>query len=350
MKYWNQFRMNNIDIRGKRKKFCNNIFTLDIETTSCYRLNGKMFPAIQYQYLSKEQQEICEKFSFMYIWQFSIDDVVYYGRTWEELKKFLDILEEVIPERQIVFIHNLSFEFQFMRSAFNFHDVMARNARHVMKAFLDDYNIELRCSYMMSNCSLARLAEIYKLPVKKRVGDLDYTLIRNSKTVLSEEELGYCEDDCLVVYYYIKLELETYKTVDKIPLTATGHVRREFRSRTITNWKYKNKVYKAINTEPHIYNLLVEAFQGGYTHSNWIYTDEVLQNIDSYDFTSSYPFVMVSEKYPSTEFKKCNIKSVENMISRFAYIVVVRFTNIKSRYYNNFISLSKCRHIRRSEI
>lgn len=34
------------------------------------------------------------------------------------------------------------------------------------------------------------------------------------------------------------------------------------------------------------------------------------------------------------------------MISRFAYLLVVRFKNIKSKYYNNFISYSKCRYIK----
>ena len=55
---------------------------------------------------------------------------------------------------------------------------------------------------------------------------------------------------------------------------------------------------------------------------------------------------MVSEKYPSTEFKKKNIKKASQMMSRFAYILVVRFKNIKCKYYNNFISFSKCRNIR----
>ena len=46
------------------------------------------------------------------------------------------------------------------------------------------------------------------------------------------------------------------------------------------------------------------------------------------------------------EFKKDNIKSTSDMLNRFAYILVVRFKKIKSRYYNNFISFSKCRNIR----
>ena len=142
------------------------------------------------------------------------------------------------------------------------------------------------------------------------------------------------------------MELETYKTVDRIPLTYTGHVRRELRAATVTNWAYRHKVQNCINVDGHVYNLLTQAFMGGYTHANWFYTSRLLHNLDSYDFTSSYPFVMVSEKYPSSEFRKCKIKKAEDLLSKFAYILVVRFKDIKSKYYNNFISFSKCRNIK----
>lgn len=176
----------------------------------------------------------------------------------------------------------------------------------------------------------------------KKFGDLDYSLLRNSKTILSEKELGYCEYDCLVIYYYIKKELETYLRVDKIPVTSTGKVRRELKERIEKDWDYKSKVKKSINIDTHIYNMLLDAFAGGYTHSNWIYTDKVLNNITSWDFTSSYPYIMVSHKFPAAEFKKCYIKSKNDMLQNFAYLLKVKFNNIKCKYYNNFISQSKC--------
>ena len=84
---------------------------------------------------------------------------------------------------------------------------------------------------------------------------------------------------------------------------------------------------------------------GGYTHSNWIYTDDILENVDSYDETSAYPYVLVTCKFPSTEFRRGNFKRREDLSNRFAYLLVVKFTNIKSKYYNNFISQNKCRRI-----
>lgn len=84
---------------------------------------------------------------------------------------------------------------------------------------------------------------------------------------------------------------------------------------------------------------------GGYTHSNWIYTDEILKNIDSWDFTSSYPYILVTHKFPASEFCKCKLDSVKDMSKRFAYLLVVEFENIESKFYNNFISTSKCRTV-----
>lgn len=346
MIYWNQYKKHEGIILGKKKKIDNTIYSFDIETTSYLILNNRLIPTIDYQSLSKEEQEKCEYRSCMYIWMFSINNIVYYGRTWYEFKELLKLIEQDVPERKIIFVHNLAFEFQYLKSEFNFKEVTARKSHKVMTALFEDFNIMLKCSYLMSNCALKYLPDLFKLPVEKMVGDLDYTKIRTSLTVLDNKELKYCENDCLVVYHYILKELETYERVDKIPTTSTGKVRRELKELIEKDYKYKRYVGKAINTNPHVYNLLQQAFMGGYTHSNWIYTDEIIKNVDSWDFTSSYPYVLVTHKYPSSEFKKCFIKKREEMSKRFAYLLVVKFTNIKCKYFNNFISASKCRNIR----
>lgn len=333
-------------ILGKRKKIDNTVYTFDIETTSYFLLNGKIFKGIDYLTLSEEEKKEAEPKVCMYIWMFSVNEQVFYGRTWEEFYHFMEYLNECVPEKKIVFVHNLGFEFHFFKSILKIKDVFARKAHKVIKCSIEDFNIEFRCSYMMSNCALNLLTKLYNLPVEKKKGDLDYTLLRHSKTLLTEKELGYCENDCLVVYYYILEELKTYERVDNIPITSTGHVRRELKELVRNDSSYKNKVKKSINIDPHIYNILIEAFSGGYTHANFMYADEIIENVDSYDFTSSYPYVMISEKYPSTEFKKCNIKKKSDMNDNFAYLLVVKFTNIKSKYYNNYISASKCKEIR----
>ena len=283
----------------------------------------------------------------MYIWMFGINDKVYYGRTYKELYNFLNRIEFYTTyEKKIVYVHNLAFEFNWLRNIFKFKNVMARKSRKVMKCEIEEYNIEFRCTLFMTNSKLEKIPDLYKFEVKKLVGQLDYSKIRHSETKLSKKELEYCENDCLIIYEYIKKELETYETTKNTPLTSTSHVRRELKELIDKNWDYLNKTRKSINVDGHVYNMLVSAFAGGYTHANWLFTDEIVKNVTSYDFTSSYPYVMCTHKFPMNEFKKCNIKSVEQISESFAYLLNVKFTNIKCKYYNNFISLSKVSRIK----
>ena len=346
MLYWDHYKGHDPVILGKRKKIDNTIYTFDIETSSYIIFNGKQYNATEYLKFNEQDRKNCEYRCCMYIWQFSINDTVYYGRNWDEFKIFIHRLEENCKYRKIIFVHNLAFEFQFLKSVFHFEEVTARKSHKVMTALLKDYNILFKCSYLMSNCALKNLSNLYQLPIEKLDGDLDYSLIRHNETILTEKELEYCEHDCLVVYYYILFELSTYERVDKIPTTSTGHVRRELQELVMNDYYYRRKVRKSISVDPIIYNRLQDAFMGGYTHSNWIYTDDILENVDSYDETSAYPYVLVTCKFPSTEFRRGNFKRREDLSNRFAYLLVVKFTNIKSKYYNNFISASKCREIR----
>ena len=347
MLYYKEFKTLEKQTIGKRLKYDNNIFTFDIETTSYLRYGNEQYNSLLYDKLTEKEKLSYIPSTCMYIWMMGINDIVYYGRTWEEFKDFIKLIDEVIPETKIIFIHNLAFEFHYLYSNFRMDKVFARKSHKVIKAEFKDYNFELRCSMMMSNSKLADLPKTYNLPIEKMVGDLDYTLIRHPNTPLTEKELGYCEHDPLVIYYYIKEELKKYKYVNKIPITSTGHVRRELKELTEKDYKYRNQVRRSINTNPHIYNLLSQgAFQGGYTHSNYIYTDEILTDIDSWDETSAYPYVMVTHKFPAKEFKKCYIKDVSQMYDHFAYLLVVKMTNVKSKLYNHYISMSKCLSIK----
>lgn len=345
MQYWDKFTYHEAQIVGKRKKFDNTIYSFDIETSSFYIRDYKQYKSIKYLDLSDSEKRESIPMSCMYIWMFSINDQVYYGRTWDELKQFLNKLEELVPYQKYVFVHNLAFEFQFLKSVFDFDSVIARKSHKVMTATMKDYKIMFRCSYFMSNCALDKLPKLFNLPVEKKVGDLDYSLIRTSITPLSETELGYCENDCLVVYHYILNELKTYENVKHIPTTSTGKVRRELQDLVRTDFKYRRIVGRAINTDPHVYNMLQDAFMGGYTHANWVYTDEIINNVDSFDEVSAYPYVLVTCKFPSSEFRKCNITKVSEMSKRLCYLLRVKFTDIKCKYLNNFISASKCKSI-----
>ena len=342
MIYWNQCeKPNNYDVkRYNRLKYDNNIYSFDIETSSYFAIDNINHAARHYKKYHNDKVEIDYR-STMYIWQFSINDRVYYGRTWKEFRQFLQNIND--PEvRKIVYVHNLSFEFQFLWSNFEIKKVFARKSRKVIYCELEEFNIEFRCSLYLTSASLEFVPGLYDLPVKKLVGDLDYSKIRHSNTYLFKEELNYCEHDCLVVYELIKYYRSIYNHVYRIPRTNTGIVRKEFQKTIRKNNKYKHKILKAYNDDPIVYNFLVKAFAGGYTHANFIYADEIQKNVTSFDEASAYPYHMLSRRYPAKTFKKCYIKDLSRLNHNFAYLMKIRLINVKSRYYNHFISYSKC--------
>ena len=53
-----------------------------------------------------------------------------------------------------------------------------------------------------------------------------------------------------------------------------------------------------LTLKPDEYIKLKRTFMGGFTHSNPIHTDKVLKDVNSIDFTSSYPSVMIAEQFP----------------------------------------------------
>ena len=90
MKYWTEYKGHEVNILGQKKKIDNTIYTFDIETTSYLMIGSRIISARDYQSLTSDEQEACTKQACMYVWQFSINEDVYYGRTWDEFKLFLN--------------------------------------------------------------------------------------------------------------------------------------------------------------------------------------------------------------------------------------------------------------------
>ena len=338
-------------IKSKDKIYYNLAMSFDIETSSFYEdKNGVIYTNDDYRKLKNTVK--AEKKAIMYIWQFAIEENVIIGRTWNDFlyfcKKLYDFLN--LKERYIVvYVHNLSYEFQFICKWFNWIDIFADSERKPIKATTDTHFI-FKCSYRLSGYSLEVLANNLKSHnIKKMVGDLDYNLIRNSKTPISKEELKYCENDGLIVTSDIDEQINEFGNIEKIPLTQTGKVRRYVRKQCFQNKEYQYFI-KELTIEKPEYMLLKNAFMGGFTHCNAMYTNKICQNVTSYDFTSSYPTVLISEKYPMSKGKEVYITTeteLLNLIKNYCVLVDLQFTNIKTSFmYEQIISYSKCRNVK----
>lgn len=301
-----------------------------------------------------------EKRSIMYIWQLAINGRVLIGRTWPEfiycIHHIADVLETDKHTRLIIYVHNLAFEFQFIRKLFTWDKVFAIDKRKPIYAITTS-GIEFRCSYILTNYSLAKLGEqLHKYKVDKMVGDLDYKLIRHQNTELSEKELKYCINDVLVVSAYIKEQEEKEKYIHNIPLTCTGYCRRFVRHNCLyaggsKGWrqqynKYHSRMLGLKLKDIDEYKQLKRAFQGGFTHAASWWSGYTVDDVDSIDFTSSYPYVLLSEQFPMSSGEEVKIHSSEELeyyLKNYCCLFDCKFYDIKASYkYENYISSSKC--------
>ena len=84
------------------------IMCFDIETSSAF-LHKESKILEPYTGKSQKYYRKCKKFALCYIWQFSINDKVFYGRTLEDFADFLHELEFYEPHKKIIYVHNLAF-------------------------------------------------------------------------------------------------------------------------------------------------------------------------------------------------------------------------------------------------
>ena len=321
----------------KKAFFCNTAMAFDTETSS-------------FKVLEKDEKgcDIVVKRGCMYLWQFGLCGEVYYGRTYDDLYTFLDSLKKTlklsVKRKVIVYVHNLAFDFQFIRTHFHVSEIFAREERKVMYAEIDQC-IVFKCSYVLTNKSLDMLSE--ETETKKLVGELDYDLLRTPLTTLTEKEKKYAENDIKILLDYITKQIEKEKCITKIPLTATGYVRRYYLNKLQNGnfKKYKDKYKSIIQLDYKTFKALEKAFAGGYTHANYINTGTIQEQVKSIDFTSSYPFVIVSHKFPIKKFQHIKIQKqsqFEKYVQERPCVFEVIFEKIEAKTSITTISASKC--------
>ena len=338
-------------IFGKKKRlYDDNIYTFDIETISLFNINGEYKPFDLR--LSQSFYRDTEKACCPYIWQFGINDKVYYGREFIDFEKVLKALSDKRVTK-FIYVHNLSYEMQFLLDIIeknNWHitNMCARNVRKPIQFTIEELNIVFRCSYMLTNLSLEKSAEKYT-SIKKATGDLDYNKAYSPLSKLDERALYYCEMDILTLYEIIKHFIDDYGHIANIPLTQTGEVRRALLKDV--DYFYLRHQWELVPPE-YMYMALVQAFMGGITHSNILHTNKLFRagvdgckGIWSYDFSSSYPFVLVCRKYPSEPFFAIREKDIEKYKDSHCLLYDVTLTNVKAKIYNHYIPFSKMQEV-----
>lgn len=297
--------------------------------------------------------------AIMYVWQWQFGtEYTVIGRTWDELKKFMRKLTRGMFKEQGIWVavHNLSYEFQFLRGQFHFgeKDVFCMKPRKILSARLP--HIEFHCSYIHSNMSLkAYLKEMAAEHQKLSGVEYDYKKIRYPWTPLDPKELQYAVNDVLGLVEAIQIHMQAGgDTLYTFPQTSTGYVRRQTKA---AMRKMPHRWLKDQLPTYEVYQLLKEAFRGGNTHANRWAAKKVLHNVKSADRSSSYPDVMVNREFPISEFVKEVSGDTEKLmklsyVNHRAAVFRIRVWDIRlNDKYSPipYLSKDKCRKVRDSD-
>ena len=317
--------------KGKHKKGYYKLYCgFDIETTNVITNDAKK--------------------AFMYIWQFAIasdkEGFVYIGRTWAEFVDLINQLNEFYQTDEtrkiIIFDANFGFEFQFIRYLLNWkNDDYAFFAKEERKPLLATVgNIEFREALSITGGGLAQLAKEYTT-TQKLVGDLDYTIQRNNKSKLDLTELQYCINDVVILAEFSDFIFRAYIIPShRVPLTKTGLLRAEVKEELAKQCKriedYKAAIKTAFPTETEYKMYFRYLFRGGYVHSNFTLTNQILKGCRAFDITSSYPARMNLSYYPVTPFvpEEFNTEALKTKCC----IMIAEFYNIRNTTFHSIES------------
>ena len=288
------------------------------------------------------------KYGVMYHWQACICGLVCFGRTWQQFITFMYWIRIAMNlednKRLVIYVHNLSFEFHFLYDFLVYDSVFALDSHKVVRAAAGYF--EFRCSYLLTNMSLAKFIENSEgCTHAKGIDDLDYRKLRTPKTVLTPRENGYCYNDVYGLWEAVRYRLQ-HDSLASIPLTSTGYVRRECRQAMRKNRKNRER-FLEWQIDVKLYSLIKKIFRGGNTASNRYLADQILVNVGSYDLSSAYPFAMVAYKYP-TKFLEYDIDTLaeyDELVKKgYAVIGTYRFDGIEIKKNTPiaYIPYSKC--------
>lgn len=286
----------------------------------------------------------------MWVWMLQFGaDITVVGRTWDEYKRLCGVINQWCEDKDlhfVVWVHNLSYEFQFLSGIYPVtnDDVFAVKPRKVLRC--DIGRIEYRDSYLQTNMSLDAFTHKMGVAHGKLTGELDYKKVRYPWTPIEPDELPYCLNDVRGLVEAISAEMELDgDNLYTIPMTSTGYVRRDVRK---SMWPIVDRMVQPILPTPDLYKLLLSAFWGGDTHANRHYSSRLLEHVKSADKASAYPAAQCTNLFPVSRFwhEEPSTRALRHCImQRRAFVMRIAFYNLRQKYQwwgFPYIPLSKC--------
>lgn len=265
--------------------------------------------------------------------------VTLYGhRPSEATECLIKIRNHLLGDHTYIFVHNLAWDWQFMRKFFirDFgepSDQLNIKPHYPISIYFGN-GLRFRDSLIISQVNLDKWAKDLNVEHQKAVGSWDYDKVRAQDYEFSAEELHYIENDTLALVECINAyAISLNRTVYTLPFTATGIVRQDVRK--IGDDNNARDWFKRMAPDFQQYSKLVNIFHGGYVQANRYIVNELMAGVRCYDFTSSYPFVLLSERYPSTAFQKIENQSARDILeAKDKYAFMFKLVLMKPRLKN----------------
>lgn len=290
---------------------------------------------------SKEKPNtICR--NYIVAWTISINAfhqniVTLWGQKPSEIVECINkILQHLKGDKTIIYIHNEGYDWVFIRKFF----IKAwgvpeqqLNVKSHNPLFINFKNgLMFRDSLILAQRSIEKWAKDMNVEHQKAVGKWDYNQIRNQSDTLSNDNLDYMECDTLAGVECIRATMDAlHKEVYSLPYTATGIPRED--TRKLGKEKNARQLFEKIVPEYYIQEMLEACFHGGYTHSNRHIIGVIIDWVKTlcYDLSSSYPFQILSKKFPMGKFKKLDdIVDVDWILKQkdeYAFLFRIIFKN-----------------------
>ena len=257
------------------------------------------------------------------------------------------------PYKIVIFVHNLSYEFQFIKDFFEFEKILCTSNRKIIAAETDQ--LVFRCSYFLSNQSLEKFLKNENVPEKYQKTNMDYLVKRYPWTKLTPEEEEYCANDVIGLHMALEHRISQChnEDINNLPLTSTGYVRKACR-KAVTSNKNNRYRFKKERLDKETFIMCHDAFRGGNTHANRLYVGKLLHNLGQQDERSAYPAVLLMLDYPTKFFDMKPFKQNEfdyylKNHKKWALLFKVVWKNIRLKDPDAtpvpYISTSKCDHL-----
>ena len=265
---------------------------------------------------------VCE--NYVVAWTLSIrafhtNIVTLWGHKPSECVECLNMVMEHLPgQKHYCYIFNASYDWVFLRKFFMKewgYPVKQLNTKPHYPIYIEFGNgFIIRDCLILAQRKLEKWAEDFDVEHKKAVGSWDYDLVRTQDHQFTEDELHYMENDTLAGVECLDVLMQTlHKNIFSIPWTATGIPRDEVKKRGKLNNGHRNFKSQALTYEQQ--KIMERVFHGGYTHGNRLYyNDTIYGRVSCYDFSSSYPYVLLSEKFGSEKFTKMQDRSMYDIL------------------------------------